>query len=412
MYGVREQKGMAEMEWKSAPLPAEIPTETVTFVWSGAMGSLAPGGGFAIFVNGHAAADCDVVLESAQFPCRDKACRLLYDVLYTKNGVDSAGHFFLTVPKAWVKAGRAGGPAGQGHGAGRGDLVFAGAGRGCAAGDSRSRLGPGQRGAAAAGNAATEGRRGQLRLVPQAVLAIPACSRPSACPPTRPRSAVLPAGQLERGPQQLRIGSDLSDQHHGLRAVRRRPCGADGHGRQRAAIAGRGLLAHRHHRLEPPRHRDPPAGHGGAVAGRRRTRRDWRARWPGPCSTSPTAARSRGTSRFSPPNRATTRHPKRNLSFRDGVVDGRRQCPLRPRRSRPASAWSSRRRRRATTSRTARRPQRPEAVLPAGGLYNALLVRGRIEPGQTARVAVNRVFDFPGDAVLERSCRPRWRPRN
>ena len=105
MYGVREQKGMAEMEWKSAPLPAAIPTATVTFVWSGAMGSLAPGGGFALFVNGHAAADCDVVLESAQFPCRDKACRLLYDVLYTKNGVDSAGHFFLTVPKAWVKPG-------------------------------------------------------------------------------------------------------------------------------------------------------------------------------------------------------------------------------------------------------------------------------------------------------------------
>ena len=81
LYAVRQQKGMSEMEWKSAPLPAEIPTETVTLVWSGAMGSMSPGGGFAIFVNGHLAADCDVAMESAQFPCRDKNCRLLYDVL-------------------------------------------------------------------------------------------------------------------------------------------------------------------------------------------------------------------------------------------------------------------------------------------------------------------------------------------
>ena len=38
----------------------------------------------------------------------------------------------------------------------------------------------------------------------------------------------------------------------------------------------------------------------------------------------------------------------------------------------------------------------PQTLLAAGGLYNALLVRGRIEPGQTVRVVVNRVFDFPG----------------
>ena len=105
LFGVRQQKGIAEMEWKSAPLPADIPTETVTFVWTGAMGAMAPGGGFTISVNGHAAADCDVVPESTQFPCRDKGCRLLYHVLFTYNIVDSSGHFFLTVPKAWVKAG-------------------------------------------------------------------------------------------------------------------------------------------------------------------------------------------------------------------------------------------------------------------------------------------------------------------
>ena len=40
MFGVRQKKGCMEMEWKSAPLPAEIPGDSVTFVWSGAM---APG---------------------------------------------------------------------------------------------------------------------------------------------------------------------------------------------------------------------------------------------------------------------------------------------------------------------------------------------------------------------------------
>ena len=37
----------------------------------------------------------------------------------------------------------------------------------------------------------------------------------------------------------------------------------------------------------------------------------------------------------------------------------------------------------------------PKNLLTAGGLYNALLMRGRIEPGQTAHVVVNRVFDAP-----------------
>ena len=107
MFGVRQKKGVAGMEWKSAPLPTEIRGENVTFVLTGAMGSGPSGGSFTIFVNGHAAADCDAVLESTQFPARAKNCRLLYDVLFTCNGQESSGHFFLTVPKAWVKAGQA-----------------------------------------------------------------------------------------------------------------------------------------------------------------------------------------------------------------------------------------------------------------------------------------------------------------
>ncbi len=106
MFGVRQKKGVAEMQWKSAPLPAEISSQSVTFVFTGAVGSGPSGGSFTIFVNGHAAADCDAVLESTQFPPRAKDCRLLYDVRAC-NGQQSSGHFFLTVPKAWVTAGEA-----------------------------------------------------------------------------------------------------------------------------------------------------------------------------------------------------------------------------------------------------------------------------------------------------------------
>ena len=106
VFGVRQKKGVAEMEWKSATAPAEIGGDSVTFVWTGAMGFGPSGGSFTIFVNGHAAADFDAVLESTQFPPRAKNCRLLYNVLFTSNGQLSSGHFFLTVPKDWVVAGQ------------------------------------------------------------------------------------------------------------------------------------------------------------------------------------------------------------------------------------------------------------------------------------------------------------------
>ena len=57
-------------------------------------GAWSTGGKFTIFVNGHAAADCEVVLEWTQFPGRDKNCRLLYNVLFTWNAADSSGQFF------------------------------------------------------------------------------------------------------------------------------------------------------------------------------------------------------------------------------------------------------------------------------------------------------------------------------
>ena len=101
-------------------------------------------------------------------------------------------------------------------------------------------------------------------------------------------------------------------------------------------------------------------------------------------------------------------NPKRKLSYRDGVVmdngSARSSARVPPGFSVEFQAGGAGQARRDRSD--------PRTVLTAGGLYNALLVRGRIEPGQTARVAVNRVFDFPGDVVLERTVAARWRPRN
>ena len=46
-------------------------------------------------------------------------------------------------------------------------------------------------------------------------------------------------------------------------------------------------------------------------------------------------------------------------------------------------------------------------LLAVGGLYNALLARGRIAPGQTVQVAVNRVFDAPPAYYWSAQFRPR-----
>ncbi len=112
LFGIRQQRVDGDMKWKTAPLPTSLTGETVTFVWSGAMGmQTASGGGFTLSVNDRDVADFDVVLESTEFPCRSEKCRFLYRVLFTYPALgalpplDSSGHFFLTVPRAWLKAG-------------------------------------------------------------------------------------------------------------------------------------------------------------------------------------------------------------------------------------------------------------------------------------------------------------------
>jgi hypothetical protein len=95
------------MSWTTAPVPRKADTKKVTFVWTGAMGKgLTRGGNFTLFVNGRAAADFDVTPEPTRFLSRAQGCELLYDVLWVgRDCIDSSGWFYLTVPAEWVKRG-------------------------------------------------------------------------------------------------------------------------------------------------------------------------------------------------------------------------------------------------------------------------------------------------------------------
>ena len=412
MFGVRQKKGVAEMEWKSAPLPTEIRGESVTFVLTGAMGSGPSGGSFTIFVNGHAAADCDAVLESTQFPARAKNCRLLYDVLFTCNGQESSGHFFLTVPKAWVKAGQAAALQVKATDVGCGDVVCADARRRCAAGDSRSRLDGAHPGRVQEGrNAAPAGRRGQLRMVPQTVL------RPGRFhahrPARRPDRSGRLAQRAARAPSALtrsRARIIPSTAWHSACGKTARRCGWASRAPRQSLEDGYlpiVLTLWRHGDLDIRQRATAEPLRGTSYETGLESTLAWavfditnHGKQPREITFFAAQSGDNETSQAEP-----------QLPRRRG--DGRRQCPLRPRRSRPASAWSSRRRRRATTSRTpswtatTRGPCSSRA-----GCTMRCLARGRIEPGQTVRVVVNRVFDFPAGRIIGAELPPRWRPRN
>ena len=104
---VRHTRPALEMSWQTAALPADIPGQEVTFVWTGAMGlNHGRGGDFRISVNGHAAISAVVVLKSTRFTLPSSPCELLYEVLWTRNNLDSSGHFYLTVPVSWLTPGQ------------------------------------------------------------------------------------------------------------------------------------------------------------------------------------------------------------------------------------------------------------------------------------------------------------------
>ena len=88
-------------------------------------------------------------------------------------------------------------------------------------------------------------------------------------------------------------------------------------------------------------------------------------------------------------------HHKRDLSYRDGVVMENGSA-LSSARVPPGFSLEFRPEVPATNKPDSKLDRNdPRTLLVAGGLYNALLVRGRIEPGQTVRLVVNRVFDAP-----------------
>jgi hypothetical protein len=92
LRGIRQLKDCRKIEWHSAPLPAGLAGDTVTFVWSGAMG-MGPSsrGNFSVSVGGRAIAEFDAVTESTEFPCHAGGCRFLYHVLFTYNALIRRG---------------------------------------------------------------------------------------------------------------------------------------------------------------------------------------------------------------------------------------------------------------------------------------------------------------------------------
>jgi hypothetical protein len=120
LSGVRKRKDTGQLQWKSEPMPATLPSQGVTLVWSGALGVTlgTPGigasrlGDFTISVNGHEAVDFDVVMWPTEFPGRNDRCRLIFNVLYappvpvfTPHAPYATGMFSLTVPSHWLKPG-------------------------------------------------------------------------------------------------------------------------------------------------------------------------------------------------------------------------------------------------------------------------------------------------------------------
>ncbi len=394
LYGVRQRKGITEMQWKSAPLPAEIPTETVTFVWTGAMGAMAPGGGFTILVNGHAAAECDVVLEPTQFPCRDQRCRLLYDVLYTLN-TDSSGHFYLTVPKAWVKAGQAAVLAVKATDNNRETwFTLVRADDALLAVPDEEWKQPGQAAHRAPGTPPPPGEEaGYDWYVTQ--YGDPVRWTAIGPPGDPAETAVSPTGQLERVPNIEDITGTpymanamsfgLFEDGHAV------PMGMD-HVRQSLEEGclpivvtdwrSAEVIVRQRATAEPLRGSSYESGLESTLA--------WAI-----LDITNRSAIPRQVTLFAA-EAGDNKKPKRNLSYQNGVVleGGSARCSARV----PAGFTLE-----FQAVVPGNRPPDKKAdhsdlrtLLREGGLYNALLTRGRIEPGQTVRVAVNRVFDFPG----------------
>ncbi len=392
LYGVRQRKGITEMQWKSAPLPAEIPTETVTFVWTGAMGAMAPGGGFTILVNGHPAAECDVVLEPTQFPCRDRRCRLLYDVLYTLN-TDSSGHFYLTVPKAWVTAGQPAVLAVKATDNNRETwFTLVRAEDALLAIPDEEWKQPGQAAHRAPGTPPPPGEEaGYDWYVTQ--YGDPVRWTTIGLPGDPAETAVSPTGQLERVPNIEDItGTPYMANAMSFGLFEDGHAVPMGHVRQSLEEGCLPIVVTDWRSAE-------------VIVRQRATAEPLRGvTYESGLESTLAWAILDITNRSAIPRQVTlfaaeagdNKRPKRRLNYERGVVleggSARSSARVPPGFTLEFQAVVPGNR---PLDKKADRSD-PRTLLYTGGLYNAMLMRGRIEPGQTVRVAVNRVFDFPG----------------
>ena len=348
------------------------------------------------------------------FPCRAKGCRLLYDVLYTLHTVRLVRALLLDRAQGVGQGGRGGGPAGQGHGAGRGDLVFAGraprmrrwrfpiaTGRvltRAACGSGRARRRRRARRPATTGIADSTATRSFHAHRParrpgrSGGLAHRAARRrpntDGSWARTYPTNAMafglyedghaVPIGVGRRARQSLEEGYlpiVLTDWSHGDIAIR-----------QRATA-------------EPLRGTSYETGLESTLA--------WAE-----SSTSPTTARGHARSPFSPPNRATTRHPKRNLSYPRRRGDGRRQCPLV--RAGPARLQPGVPGRGAGDNKPDAKVDRsdPRTLLTRGRAVQCAADAAAASSPARPRRGGEPGLRFPRRRCIGAELPPRWRPRN
>jgi hypothetical protein len=393
LSGIRQQKDCREIQWHSAPIPANLAGDTVTFVWSGAMG-MGPSsrGNFSVAVAGHAVAEFDVVTESTEFPCQAEGCRLLYQVLFTYNGLDSSGYFYLTVPRQWLKPGQPAVLRVTGKEAGLAnwfalvradDAPLAVPGRAWKPFVKVDRTAPG-----------TPPRPGTEASYEWYLKQYedPGVFTPIGPPGDPAETAVSPHGELMYANDRLIAGTGyvanalLFGLYDGGRVV---PIGSDAPSHQKLADGHLPIVTTRW------RYRDLDVRQTAFARPLRGTESN-----SGLESTLAWAVLEI-TNRAAAPREITflaaqcgdEKRPKRELTFRDGVVlegGSARFSAL------PAVGFSIEFK--PVFPETQRfQSAKPLDVLRHGGLLNALAMRGRLAGGQSVRLVVNRVFDFPGD---------------
>jgi hypothetical protein len=107
LYTVRQTDGTQHVTWKTQPVPMDWARDTVTFVWSGGIGygSQPEAGGWELAVDGRKACEVPFTDTSAEWPCAGGGTLRFYVLRRTSE--DSAGLFFLTLPKGQWQAGKA-----------------------------------------------------------------------------------------------------------------------------------------------------------------------------------------------------------------------------------------------------------------------------------------------------------------